>query len=67
MHLFMRASLAAPPYREREGKRRSLAQRRLQPDSAAMHLHDVPGNREPKTGTAVALGDGIIRLLELLE
>ena len=44
-------------------KRRAFARRRLHPDAAAMHLHDLFGNGEAKTGATLCLGKGAVDLV----
>src|SRR5580700_2122503 len=53
--------------REREGKRRALAELRLDPDFAAVHLDDALRYGEPQAGAALLAGDRIVGLLELLK
>jgi hypothetical protein len=48
-------------------KRRSITQDRLDPDAAAVHLHNLLRDREPETGSALRLGVGTIDLVELLK
>src|SRR5215467_2065464 len=48
-------------------KRRSFARRRLHPDAAAMHLHDLLGDGEAKAGTALGFGKRTVDLVELIE
>ena len=46
---------------------RALARRRLHPDAAAVHLHDLLGDGKPEAGAALGLGVGAVDLVELLE
>ena len=46
---------------------RALAQGRLDPDAAAVHLDDLLGDGEPEAGAALGLGVGVVDLVELLE
>jgi hypothetical protein len=46
---------------------RALANCRLNPDAAAVHLDDLLGNGETKPGAALGLGVGAVDLMELLE
>src|SRR5262249_13712179 len=48
-------------------KRRSFTGRRDYPDAAAVHLHDLLGDGEPKARAALGLGVGAVDLMELLE
>src|SRR5262245_27558677 len=48
-------------------KRRTFAERRLDPDVAAVHFHNLFGDGETKAGAALGLGVGTIDLVELLE
>src|SRR5262249_5960311 len=48
-------------------KRRTFAERRYDPDAAAVHLHNLLGNGEPQPGAALGLGVGAVDLVELLE
>jgi hypothetical protein len=43
---------------------RAAAEHRFDPDAAAMHLHDLLGDREPKTGSAFRPRVGVVDLLE---
>src|SRR6478752_6216325 len=45
----------------------SLAERRFDPDAAAMHLDDLLGDRKPEAGPALGLGVGAVDLVELVE
>src|SRR5215813_6599243 len=46
---------------------RTLAQRRLDPNATAVHLHNLLGNGKTKTGAALGPRVGVVDLLELLE
>src|SRR5215510_13072843 len=46
---------------------RALAERRLHPNAAAMHLHDLLGDGEAEARAALGLGKGTVDLVELLE
>src|SRR5262245_47772822 len=46
---------------------RPVAERRLDPDAAAVHLHNVLGDREPQPSATLGLGKGAVDLVELLE
>jgi hypothetical protein len=46
---------------------RALAERRLYPDAAAGHLHDLLGDGEAKTGAAFSLRVRVVHLMELFE
>src|SRR5215831_18789751 len=48
-------------------KRRSFARRRHHPDPAPVHLDDLLGDGEAKTGAALGLGHRAVDLMELLE
>src|SRR5262249_38297218 len=48
-------------------KRRTFAERRRHPDATAVHLNDLPGNSETKTGATLGPRVGVVDLLELLE
>ena len=48
-------------------KRRTFAEHRLDPDAAAVHLHNLLGNGEPQPGAALGLAVGAVDLVELLE
>ena len=39
----------------------------INPQLAAVHLHDAPGDRQAKAGAALGLGGRIVGLLEFLE
>ena len=54
-------------HRKRESERRALARLRLDPNPAPVHLNDALGYSESQAGAALLLGDGIVRLLELLK
>src|SRR5262245_41171118 len=47
--------------------RRALAYRRLHPDPAPVHLHDLLGDGEPQARAALGLGKGTVDLVELIE
>ena len=53
--------------RKCESKRRALADLRLDPDLAAVHLDDALRYGEPQASAAFLAGDGIVGLLEFLE
>src|SRR5262245_42787238 len=46
---------------------RTLADRRLDPNAAAVHLHDLLGDCEPEAGATLGLSKGAVDLVELLE
>ena len=46
---------------------RPLAQRRFDPDTAAVHLDNLLGDGEAKARPALGLGVGAVDLMELLE
>jgi hypothetical protein len=48
-------------------ERRTLPYCRLDPDTAAMYLHDLFGNGEPKTSSTLGLRVRAVDLVELLE
>src|SRR5215475_6718263 len=48
-------------------KRRPFARRRLHPDAAPMHLHDLLGDSEAEARAAFGLGKGTVDLVELIE
>src|SRR5215470_17686008 len=48
-------------------KRRTFAERRLHPNAAAMHFHNLLGDGEAKPRTAFRLGVRAVDLVELLE
>src|SRR4030095_10492293 len=55
------------PDRKLHLKSCALAQRRFNPDTAAMHLDDLLGDGKTKAGSAFGLGTGVVDLVELLE
>src|SRR5262245_5132862 len=46
---------------------RPLAERRLYPDAATVHLHDLFSDGETKAGTALGLGVGVVDLVKLFK
>src|SRR5262249_10293392 len=46
---------------------RALTELRLDPDAAAVHLHDLLGDGKSQTGAALGLSKGAIDLMELFE
>jgi hypothetical protein len=52
---------------ECERKRRALADLRLDPDSAAVHLNDALRYGQPQAGAALLARDGVVGLLKLLK
>src|SRR5689334_25349085 len=46
---------------------RALAERRLHPDTAAVHLYDLFGYRQSEPRSSLGLGVGAIDLVELLK
>src|SRR5215471_18517997 len=48
-------------------KRRSFARRRLHPDTAAVHLHDLLGDGEAQASATLGLGQRAVDLMELFE
>src|SRR5262249_29724635 len=48
-------------------ERRAFARRRLHPDAAAVHLHDLLGDGEAETRATLGLGKRAVDLVELLE
>jgi hypothetical protein len=48
-------------------ERRALAQCRLHPDAAAVHLDDLLGDGQPQTCAALGLGIGAVHLVELVK
>src|SRR5258707_373062 len=54
-------------HRQREGKHRTFADLRLDPEPAAVQLDDAPRDRKAKASAALLLGGGIVGLLEFLE
>ena len=48
-------------------ERRALAYRRLDPDTTAMHLHNLFGDGETQTGAALGLGVRAIDLMKLVK
>src|SRR5215468_9728311 len=47
--------------------RRSFARRRLHPDPAPAHLHDLPGDGEAQARATLGLGKRTVDLVELIE
>src|SRR5262249_48185516 len=46
---------------------RALAERRLHPNAAPVHLNDLFGDSETQTGATLGLGIGAVDLVELVE
>src|SRR5262249_34027089 len=61
------ANLSFDFHRNRKRERRTLADIRLNPNTAAVHPDDALGDRQAETSSAFPFGCNVIRLLELLE